>query len=103
VCVCVCVAGGGLRWGGALQMTIQRVKERVQSNCGTSPSAMTLQLKDWHNQLVCTMDDNSKMLGYFSPEDGYVAHPLITTSPRVSCGGLDWTLTRLSLCGAYVR
>jgi hypothetical protein len=70
-------------------MTIMRVKERVQSNCGTSPSAMTLQLKDWHNQLVCTMDDDNKMLGYYSPEDGCVFLPCrapsatgVATEPR---------------------
>jgi len=68
-------------------MTVMRVKERVQSNCGTSPSAMTLQLKDWHNQLVCTMDDDNKMLGYYSPEDGWVLHIVDTDPFSLSKGG----------------
>lgn len=53
-------------------MTIERVKERLMSHTGTSPSAMVLQLKDNAGRVVAALDDPSKKLGYFSPEDGCV-------------------------------
>eukprot|EP00959_Pyramimonas_sp_CCMP1952_P093447 1955780-Pyramimonas_sp.AAC.1 len=62
-----------------LQSTIERVKERLQSNCGTSPSMMQLQLKDYSGQVVYEMNDDSKKLGYYSPQDGYVS---TKTSPK---------------------
>ena len=62
------------------QITIERLKERLQSHCGTSPSAMFLQLKDHSNQIVAYLDDLQKKLGFYSPDDGCV--PLsFTQSP----------------------
>jgi len=68
-------------------MTIERVKERLMSHTGTSPSAMVLQLKDNAGRVVAALDDPSKKLGYFSPEDGWVIHVIDNDPFSVSKGG----------------
>ena len=35
---------------------------------------MRLSLKDWDGALVAPMADDSKLLGYYSPEDGWTIH-----------------------------
>eukprot|EP00242_Pyramimonas_sp_CCMP2087_P017712 CAMPEP_0198210814 /NCGR_PEP_ID=MMETSP1445-20131203/22460_1 /TAXON_ID=36898 /ORGANISM="Pyramimonas sp., Strain CCMP2087" /LENGTH=286 /DNA_ID=CAMNT_0043884969 /DNA_START=117 /DNA_END=977 /DNA_ORIENTATION=+ len=67
--------------------TIERVKERLQSHCGTSPSMMQLQLKDYSGQVVYDMADNTKMLGYYSPEDGWGIHIIDLDPMSLSRGG----------------
>ena len=52
-------------------MTMFRVKEKLMTHCGSNVSTMRLQMKDWDGALVAAMDDDSKMLGYYSPEDGW--------------------------------
>jgi len=67
--------------------TIERVKERLQSHCGTSPSMMQLQLKDYTGKLVYEMNDDSKKLGYYSPEDGWIIHVVDHDPMSLSKGG----------------
>ncbi|KAK3287702.1 hypothetical protein CYMTET_4799 [Cymbomonas tetramitiformis] len=61
-------------------LSIGGLKDRLQSHCGSSPSAMTLQLKDFNNTTVAIMDDENRPLGYYSPEDGYSIH-IIDSDP----------------------
>jgi hypothetical protein len=49
-------------------MTVDALKSKLTSHCGTSPSAMMLQLKDEQGCVVATLDPGRK-LGYYSPED----------------------------------
>ena len=52
-----------------VQMSVDAVKVKLTSHCGTSPSAMVLQLKDQRGSLLATLDAQQK-LGYYSPQDG---------------------------------
>jgi tubulin-folding cofactor B len=56
------------------QMTIGRVKEKLMTHVGSNVSTMRLSLKDWDGALVAPMADDSKLLGYYSPEDGWTIH-----------------------------
>jgi tubulin-folding cofactor B len=55
-------------------MTIGRVKEKLMTHVGSNVSTMRLSLKDWDGALVAPMADDSKLLGYYSPEDGWTIH-----------------------------
>lgn len=46
-----------------------------------------LQLKDEHGRLVAAMDDDSRKLGYYSPQDGWTLH-VIDTDPTSLSGEL---------------
>jgi len=48
---------------------------------------MRLQMKDWDGALVAGMDDDSKMLGYYSPEDGWTIHINDVDANSASAGG----------------
>ncbi len=54
------------------QMSIESVKVKLSFHCGTSPSAMVLQLLDESKNVVATMHEDDRMLGYYSPHDGWV-------------------------------
>lgn len=56
----------------ATQMTVEAVKHKVHTMCGTSVSTMLLQLKDETGQLVAVLSDECRKLGYYSPRDGCV-------------------------------
>ena len=57
-----------------LQATISALKSKLAFHCGSSPSAMQLQLKDPQGAPVCTMSDDSKKLGFYSPQNGFILH-----------------------------
>ena len=59
---------------------------------------MRLQMKDWDGALVAGMDDDSKMLGYYSPEDGWTIHINDVDANSASAGG--W-LERVDLVKKY--
>lgn len=54
------------------QMTIDTVKNKLSSHTGSSPLAMVLQLKDDKGNLMATLTDPYKPLGFYSPYDGWV-------------------------------
>ena len=68
-------------------MTVARVKEKLMTHVGSNVSTMRLSLKDWDGALVAPMTDESKMLGYFSPEDGWTIHIDDTDAHSASAGG----------------
>ena len=68
-------------------MTVARVKEKLMTHVGSNVSTMRLSLKDWDGALVAPMTDDSKMLGYFSPEDGWTIHIDDTDAHSASAGG----------------
>jgi len=53
-----------------MHMSILTVKQKLMTHCGTNPSAMVLQLKDENGQLLYTLSDESRLLGYYSPYNG---------------------------------
>lgn len=68
-------------------MTVQRVKEKLQTHVGSSVSAMRLQLRDESGRVVASLDDDARLLGYFSPRDGYTLHVLDTDASSASASG----------------
>lgn len=55
-------------------MTVERVKEKMRTHCGTGSQFMHLTLMNECNQVVADMSDDSLKLGYFSPQDGWTIH-----------------------------
>ena len=55
-------------------MTIERVKEKLRSHCGTGSLFMHLTLLDFNGQVVADMINDEVKLGFFSPEDGWTIH-----------------------------
>jgi len=71
-------------------MTIERVKEKMRTHCGTGSDFMHLTLLNEHNQVVADMSDDSLKLGYFSPQDGWTIHITDLDSNSLSAnGGLE--------------
>lgn len=68
-------------------MTVDKLKNKLQTHCGTNASAMQLSLKDWDGNLVAHMNDDSRMLGYYSPEDGYIIHVVDLDPNSASANG----------------
>ena len=72
-------------------MTVLRVKEKLMTHVGSNVSTMRLQLKDWDGTLVAHLDDDTKMLGYYSPEDGWTMG-VFKVAPLTFTGYYDWDL-----------
>merc|ERR1711988_1665273 len=68
-------------------MTIARVKEKLRSHTGTGSQFMHICLLDENNRVVADLSDESKMLGYFSPMDGYTIHITDLDVNSLSAGG----------------
>jgi|ERR1711907_39243 len=68
-------------------MTILEVMEKLRRHTGSGVEHMMLQLYNQAQQLVCTLDDPDRKLGYYSPEDGYGIHIVDTNPHSMSAGG----------------
>lgn len=55
-------------------MTIEAVKEKLWRKCGTSVNSMSLELYDDTAAKVSDISDNSRPLGFYSPQDGLVSY-----------------------------
>ncbi len=53
-----------------LQMTVEAMKIKLSSHCGTAPSDMVLQLKTGTGTIVAALSDPHRKLGFYSPQDG---------------------------------
>ncbi len=51
-------------------MTIGAVKFKLSNHCGTAPQDMSLTLKDEGGRQIASLGDDSRKLGYYSPQDG---------------------------------
>ena len=51
-------------------MSIESVKVKLSFHCGTSPSAMVLQLLDDAKNMIATLYEDDRKLGFYSPHDG---------------------------------
>merc|ERR1711904_389335 len=68
-------------------MTILEVMEKLRRHTGSGVDNMMLQLYNQAQQLVCTLDDPDRKLGYYSPEDGYGIHIVDSNPHSLSAGG----------------
>ena len=53
-----------------MQMTIESVKVKLSFHCGSNPSAMVLQLLDDSKNMIATLYEDHRKLGFYSPHDG---------------------------------
>jgi hypothetical protein len=56
-------------------MSIESLKHKLHTHCGSSVNSMVLQLKDETGQLVAVLNDDCRKLGFYSPRNGWVAGP----------------------------
>ena len=71
-------------------MTIERVKEKLRSHCGTGSLFMHLTLLDFNGQVVADMIQEELKLGFFSPEDGWTIHITdLDPNSMAANGGLE--------------
>jgi len=68
-------------------MTIDKVKNKLQTHCGTNATAMQLSLKDYDGNMVAHLNEGARMLGYYSPEDGYTIHVVDLDPNSASANG----------------
>lgn len=52
------------------QMTVEAVKEKLWRKCGTSVDSMHLELYDDTGAKVSNVADNTRPLGFYSPQEG---------------------------------
>lgn len=70
-----------------LHMTIGAVKDKLVHHTGTNPSAMVLQLKDEDGNMMYSLSDDSRKLGYYSPYNGCMLHVIDTDPTSMSANG----------------
>lgn len=68
-------------------MTVDAVKQRINSMTGTSLHTMVLHLKDSSGRLVGVLEDDSRKLGFYSPENGWSLHVLDSDSTSLAAQG----------------
>jgi hypothetical protein len=68
------------------KMRIGELKDKLHKHCGTPGFSQRLILKDG-GQAIAHLDDDSKMLGYYSAESGMEIHIIDTDPFSMSRGG----------------
>ncbi|KAG5549734.1 hypothetical protein RHGRI_014886 [Rhododendron griersonianum] len=71
----------------SLQLTVEAVKEKMWKKCGTSVNSMGLELYDEMGAKVSELSDNSRPLGFYSPQDGYRLQVIDFDPSSVTSGG----------------
>lgn len=80
-----------------LHSSIEAVKEKLRAHIGTPVDYQRLILRS-NGEYICEMDDNSRMLGFYSVQSGYEIHVIDTDPFSLSKGG---GLTDTSLIQKY--
>eukprot|EP01065_Artemidia_motanka_P006563 TRINITY_DN1321_c11_g1_i1.p1 TRINITY_DN1321_c11_g1~~TRINITY_DN1321_c11_g1_i1.p1 ORF type:complete len:278 (+),score=126.29 TRINITY_DN1321_c11_g1_i1:50-835(+) len=75
-------------------LTISEVKWKIQTFFGTDSGLMMLQLQDADGTVVADNMDDDRMLGYYSPQDGWTVHA-IDLDPQAEAKCRGWTDTSL--------
>lgn len=75
-------------------LTISEVKWKIQTFFGSDSSLTMLQLKNEQGCIIADNMDDDKMLGYYSPEDGWTIH-CIDLDPNAASNCRGWTDTSL--------
>lgn len=55
-------------------MTVESVKRKLTTMCGTALESMQLELRDERGMTVAALTDDSKKLGFYSPHCGWCLH-----------------------------
>jgi len=63
-----------------MHMTVDALKDKLRAHVGTGSAHMWLTLLDDSDQMIADLDDDTRMLGYYSPYDGCTIHV------RACCG-----------------
>jgi len=71
----------------ALESTVESVKEKLWKKCGTSVESMRLELYDDAGAKVCDLNENSRPLGFYSPQNWYRLHIIDLDPSSVTSGG----------------
>ncbi|XP_073043831.1 tubulin-folding cofactor B [Primulina eburnea] len=71
----------------SLQMTVEAVKEKLWKKCGTTVDSMCLELYDDLGDKVSVLGDNTRPLGFYSPQDGYRLHVIDIDPSSITSGG----------------
>ncbi|CAK9138003.1 unnamed protein product [Ilex paraguariensis] len=71
----------------SLQMTVEAVKEKLWKKCGTSVNSMCLELYDDTGVKISDLSDNTRPLGFYSPQDSYRLHVIDLDPSSVTSGG----------------
>ncbi|XP_052179888.1 tubulin-folding cofactor B-like [Diospyros lotus] len=71
----------------SLQMTIEAVKEKLWKKTGTSVNSMCVELYDDSRTKISDLSDNSRPLGFYSPQDGFRLHVIDLDPSSVTSGG----------------
>ncbi|KAL7119041.1 hypothetical protein ACP275_02G038300 [Erythranthe tilingii] len=71
----------------SLQMTVEAVKEKLWRKCGTSVESMRLELYDEIGAKVADLVDDTRPLGFYSPQDGFRLHVIDLDPSSVTSGG----------------
>lgn len=69
------------------QMTVLRVKEKLQTHVGSSVGAMRLLLRDESGATVSALEEDGRKLGFYSPRDGFTLHVVDTDAGSASAAG----------------
>eukprot|EP01060_Flectonema_neradi_P026147 TRINITY_DN349_c7_g1_i1.p1 TRINITY_DN349_c7_g1~~TRINITY_DN349_c7_g1_i1.p1 ORF type:complete len:262 (+),score=61.31 TRINITY_DN349_c7_g1_i1:195-980(+) len=69
---------------------VSELKWKIQTHFGTDSGLMILQLKDQNGQMISDNMDDSRMLGYYSPEDGWTIHA-VDLDPNAVNNVRQWT------------
>ena len=70
-----------------LHITVGDLKVKMNTHCGTGCTFMRVLLKDPTGRVVCELDDDAKMLGYYSPSNNWIAHVQDDDPYSLSKGG----------------
>lgn len=71
----------------SLQLTVEAVKDKLWKKCGTSVNSMHLELYDELCNKIADLSDHSKLLGFYSPFDGFRLHVVDLDPASVTSGG----------------
>ncbi|CAM8950966.1 unnamed protein product [Rhodiola kirilowii] len=71
----------------SLQTTVASIKEKIWRKCGTSVDYMSIELYDDTGAKVCVLDDDTKLFGFYSPQNGYRLHVIDLDPSSVTSGG----------------
>jgi tubulin-folding cofactor B len=67
--------------------TIDEVKRKLMTHCGSNASAMTLVLRDVDGSVVAVMGDETRKLGYYGASDGMELHVVDNDPQSLSANG----------------
>ncbi|GAB4843926.1 hypothetical protein Ancab_013890 [Ancistrocladus abbreviatus] len=71
----------------SLQSTVESVKEKLWKKCGTSVGSMCLELYDDNGFKVSDLSDDTRPLGFYSPQDGYWLNVVDLDPSSLTSGG----------------